>query len=67
MQNGWGILVVVIGLLMALGGMMRSDFAPYRLLVARSRGLWGERVHAFYIVAGLSMTIFGAVIVLWKR
>ena len=34
----------------------------YRLLAARSRLLWGDRVHGFYQVAGGLMIIAGVLI-----
>ena len=43
-------------------GRTKSDFGLYRLLVARSRMLWGDRVHSFYQVAGALMIIAGAAI-----
>ena len=40
---------------------MKSEFAVYQLLVARSRILWGEgnEVHRFYQVAGLIVVALG--------
>lgn len=55
----WGIAMIVIGGLMALGGATQSDFVVYRLLAARSRLLWGERGHAFFIVAGMLVAVAG--------
>lgn len=59
----WGVVMIVIGGLMALGGATQSDFVGYRLLAARSRLLWGERVHAFFIVAGILVAIAGVVMI----
>ena len=60
----WGSLMALIGLLMLVAGTAKSTFIVYRLLVARSRILWGEgdAVHRFYQVSGLILVIFG---VLW--
>ncbi len=46
----WGLIIAAVGALFIVWGRTRSDFAVYRLLVARSRILWGEgdRVHGFY-------------------
>ena len=41
MQVLWGILIVVAGLLLLVCGSLKSEFIVYRLLVARSRILWG--------------------------
>ena len=43
-------------------GRTQSEFVVYQLLVARSRILWGDRVHGFYQVAGVLMIVFGAAI-----
>ena len=40
-------------------GRGESEFPPYRLLVARSRVLWGEAVHRFYVVVGLVLGLLG--------
>ena len=58
----WGSLMAMIGLLMVIAGATKSEFIVYRLLVARSRILWGdgEAVHRFYQVSGLIVMIFGS-------
>lgn len=38
---------------------MRSEFIVNRLLVTRSKMLWGRRVHGFHRVAGILVVIFG--------
>ena len=60
----WGILMVAAGLFMLVSGTIKSEFIVYRLMVARSRGLWGQGnvVHRFYQVSGLMIVILG---VLW--
>lgn len=60
----WGILMAGVGLFMLVCGTLKSEFIIYRLLVARSRVLWGpgDAVHRFYQVIGLSIVILG---VLW--
>jgi uncharacterized membrane protein len=37
----WGVLMVVAGLFMLVCGTRKSEFIIYRLMVARSRILWG--------------------------
>lgn len=61
-----GLVVAAVGALFISWGRAKSDFIVYRLLVARSRILWGEgdRVHGFYQVVGSIMIVFGAVIAL---
>jgi hypothetical protein len=60
----WGSLTATIGLLMLVAGTAKSEFILYRLMVARSRLLWGEgdAVHRFYQVSGLIVLALG---VLW--
>jgi len=58
----WGLLMVAIGLFMLVCGSMKSDFVIYRLLVARSRILWGDAVHRFFQVSGLMVAVLG---ILW--
>ena len=56
----WGLIIAMVGALFITWGHTKSDFGPYRLLVARSRVLWGDRVHGFYQIAGALMIIAGA-------
>ena len=60
----WGLVVAAVGALFVAWGRARSDFVVYRLLVARSRILWGEgdRVHTFYVVVGAVMIGVGVVV-----
>ena len=59
----WGLIVADIGALFIFWGHNKSNFGLYRLLVARSRLLWGDRVHGFYQVAGALMIVAGAAII----
>lgn len=58
----WGVLIIVAGLLLLIGGILKSDFVIYRLLFARSKILWGENVHMFYQFVGLIIIIFGILV-----
>lgn len=58
----WGVLMAIIGLPMLVCGTMKSDIVVYRLLVARSRILWGDAVHRFFQVSGLIVALLG---ILW--
>ena len=62
MEILWGILIILAGLFLAICGTLRSNFIIYRLLVARSRMLWGENVHRFYQVAGVMVIVFGILV-----
>ena len=56
--------MVLIGGLMVLGGATRSNFVPYQLLAVRARLLWGDRVHAFMMVAGVLVASVGVLVAL---
>ncbi|WP_413431634.1 hypothetical protein [Crateriforma spongiae] len=62
MQNAWGIAIATIGLLMFLGGLTKSEFVVYRVLAARTRLVWGDNVHVFYVAAGLIVAVFGVLV-----
>jgi uncharacterized membrane protein len=58
----WGLLIVAAGLFMVICGTLRSEFILYRLMVYRSKILWGENVHRFYQIAGAMVIVFGLVV-----
>ena len=58
----WSILIIIAGVLLLIGGTLKSNFIIYRLMVARSKLLWGEKVHSFYQFAGLIVIIFGILV-----
>lgn len=58
----WGLLIAAVGVLFIIWGRARSGFVVYRLLEARSRILWGDRVHDFYQVVGVILVVVGAVV-----
>jgi hypothetical protein len=49
----WGALILLFGLFIFISALKKSEFVIYRLLVARSKMLWGENVHSFYVVVGV--------------
>ena len=60
----WGILMVVVGLFLVICGRLKSEFIIYRLMVARSRMLWGDNVHRFHQIAGAIVVVFGVIVAL---
>jgi hypothetical protein len=62
MNELWGILIIVVGVLLFLGGRFKSEFIIYRFLVAKSRILWGDNVHKFYQVSGAMVVVFGILV-----
>ncbi len=59
MHISWGILTTAIGAFMFVCGKTRSQFVVYRLMVARSKILWGDKVHGFYQVVGVIVALVG--------
>jgi len=55
----WGWLIAAVGLFLFVSGTMKSQFFVYRILVARSKIVWGEGMHGFYQVAGILVVAFG--------
>jgi uncharacterized membrane protein len=58
----WGGLMIGAGLFLLVFGTIKSHFIIYRLLVARSKILWGNKVHLFHQISGGIIIILG---VLW--
>ncbi len=56
----WALIIAAVGALFITGGRTGTTFGLYRLLGARSRVLWGDRVHGFCQVA-VPLIIAGAV------
>jgi hypothetical protein len=50
------------GLFMLVCGSLKSKFIIYRLIVARSKIMWGENVHRFYQITGAIVIVFGALV-----
>jgi len=49
----WGSLLLVIGLFMFIGAMLRSEFILYKILHARAKILWKDNAHTFLMVSGM--------------
>ena len=58
----WGILIVVAGLFLLICGSLKSEFFIYRLMVARSKILWGENTHRFHQIAGAIVIVVGVLV-----
>ena len=58
----WGLVMVVVGALMVLGARTQSSFIAYRLIAARARILWGNRVHTFLQVSGVLIAVAGVLV-----
>ncbi len=64
MQLLWGILIVVAGLFLLVCSTLKSEFIVYRLIVARSKMLWGENTYRFHQVAGAIVIVVGVLVAL---
>ena len=60
----WGCLTAAVGLFMVICASTKSEFIIYRLMVARSKILWGDKVHCFHQIAGAMVIVFGALVAL---
>ena len=58
----WGMSIVAAGLFLLVCGRLKSEFFIYRLIVARSKILWGENVHRFHQIAGGIVIAFGVLV-----
>ena len=54
-----GTLLVLVGMYLFVCGRRKSKGTIYGLLVARARILWGDKVHAFFQIAGAMVILFG--------
>jgi len=60
----WGILIVLAGLFLLICGTLKSDFIIYRLIVYRSKILWGENAYRFHQITGVIVIVFGLLVAL---
>jgi len=60
----WGVLIVTAGLFLLVCGRLKCKFSIYRLLVDRSKILWGENVYLFHQISGVIVIIFGLLVAL---
>jgi uncharacterized membrane protein len=55
----WGLVMMGVGLFFLICGWLKSDFLIYRIFVARSRLVWGDRVHTFFVSVGVVIILIG--------
>jgi hypothetical protein len=58
----WGILIVLVGLFLLISSSKKSNFIVYRLIVARSKILWGDNTHRFHQIVGAIIIVFGVLV-----
>lgn len=56
----WGALTLVFGLFFSICAFKKSEFIVYRVLIARSKMMWGDNVHNFYKVVGAVLIVVAA-------
>ena len=49
---------------MLICGRLKSEFFIYRLIVARSKILWGESAHRLHQIAGAIVIVVGVLVAL---
>jgi len=58
----WGVLIVLAGLFLLVCGRLKSDFFIYRLIVARSKILWGDNTYRFHQIVGTIVIVVGVLV-----
>ena len=53
MNDFWGLVVALIGLFFFLSGFNKSENFVYKVFVQKSKLLWKNHVHTFYVFVGL--------------
>ena len=56
--------MIAAGLFMLVCAILKSQFVIYRLIVARSKILWGDNVHRFHQISGALVIVFGILVAL---
>ena len=62
MQILRGCVIATMGLPLFIDGTSKNQFVICKLLVARSKILWDERMHRFHQVAGILIVAFGILV-----
>lgn len=63
MNYVYGFITIFIGLFFTISAFTKSEFIAYRVLTARSKLLWKDKVHHFYKVVGVILVIVGLLFV----
>ena len=54
----YGSLMIVVGLFMLICATLKSETFIYRMLVARSKMMWGNHVHRFHQISGILIIVW---------
>lgn len=60
----YGSLMILIGLFMLICATRKSETFIYRMLVARSKMMWGNRVHRFHQISGILIIVWASLYML---
>ena len=56
--------MIAVGLWILVCASLKSQFVIYRLIVARSKILWGDNVYRFHQISGVLVIVFGILVAL---
>jgi hypothetical protein len=65
-MNLWGLVMAGVGCFFLISGWLKSDFFIYRIFVARSKTLWGDKVHVFFQFVGIAIIVVGALMAIGR-
>ena len=65
-MNLWGLVMAGVGCFFLIGGWLKSDFFIYRIFVARSKKLWGDKVHVFFQFVGIAIIVVGVLMAIGR-
>ena len=54
----YGSLMIVIGMFMLICATRKSETFIYRMLIARSKMMWGNHVRRFYQISGILIIVW---------
>ena len=64
MEILYGSLMILIGLFMLICATRKSETFIYRMLVARSKMMWGHHVHRFHQISGILIIMWAILFML---
>jgi len=59
----YGILTIMFATLFLYGAVFNNDFPMYKIFVARSKLLWKDKVHGFYVFVSIVLYILGVLFI----
>ena len=65
-MNPWGLVMAGVGCFFLISGWLKSDFFIYQIFVARSKKLWGDKVHVFFQFVGIAIIVVGVLMAIGR-